>query len=498
MRLKLRFLFLLSLFGLLQEAFPQNTPKNWHVADTFGNLRFSVLADTLILVDQNLFSIQMNKESILFKEDPFQVVQKTDGSVKWNPLISGFYSQENESGITIFKTQTGKPVSDRKFEKVTRLGSSLIAKEKKNSIWVWKPGMAEELEVDSFSEHGLNSLLWTKNGMVFVDARQRTNFISLPASERRFSPEFSYLLLDSQWVCLSRKYRDITKYSGGFWWNDTSYLDTISGKVQLQTPTQSRKKIGDSLLFVNQNFLLVRSKKNWVIFTAAGKKIKIPKPIRWKEIKDSLMAINTSNCWRLVSISGQNAEVNKTISEPFFFQEGLILVKAGKRYGFIDQHGFIRIACRYDSIRPFVEGTAAFRLENQWGCLDKNEKISIQPHYEEISDFRNGLAAAQREKKWGLINSLGEIKLPFEFDSITLEYHSGWKIRRRSWAGWADLDGKIRIQPKYFNSIEVPGGWHKVIRENRSGLINKEGIVILPTEYRYIIFESTQGLIIYY
>lgn len=497
MRPKLRFLFLIAFFGFLNNVFCQTKPKIWNAADTTGKTHFSVFADTLVVIDQGLFQVQIKGENILFREDPFQVILKTKSS-KWSPIMPGLYQQEDESGISLMDSKTGKRVSQRKFERIIKSESGLLAKEKQKPIWIWRPGQPEELEVDSFTENTQNQLLWTSKGMVVVDKNQRTNFISLPPSDRKFSPGFDYLLADSQWICLNRKQPDFSSFSGGFWWNDTAYLDTLKNLVYLQTPTQTRKKIADSARVASNQFLLIKQKRTWFVLTSMGKKIKTQKPNGWKILNDSLLAIKTSKNWRIVSLTGHFAEVNKTITEIHHFQDGLLLAKAGKRFGFIDLHGFIRIACRYDTILPFFNGRAAFRLENQWGCLDKNEKIIIQPHFEEISGFRNGIAAASRDKKWGLINFNGDIILPFEYDSISPERHSGWKIQRKGWKGWADVEGKIRIQPKYFNSIGVSGSWHKVIRESRIGLINPEGTIILPTDYQYITLQNAQGLILYY
>lgn len=412
--------------------------------------------------------------------------------------MPGFYLQEDESGISLMETKTGKRVSQRRFERIIKSESGLLAKEKQKPFWIWRPGQPEELEVDSFSENTRNQLLWTSKGMVIVDKNQRTNFVSLPPSNRKFSPGFDYLLTDSQWICLDKRQPDFFHFPGGIWWNDTAYLDTLKKLVFLQTPTQVRKKIADSVSIASNQFLILKQKKSWFVLTSIGKKIKTQKPTGWKILNDSLLAIKTSKNWQIVTLAGNQAEVNKTISELHNFQDGLVLAKAGRRFGFIDLHGFIRIACRYDTILPFFNGRAAFRLENQWGCLDKNEKIIIQPHFEEITGFRNGIAAARRDKKWGIINTVGEIILPFEYDSISPERLSGWKIQRKGWKGWADLEGKIRIQPKYFNSIEVSGSWHKVIRESRLGLINPTGTTILSTDYQYITFHKTQGLILYY
>lgn len=498
MRLKLLLLFLILLSGTILSGFGQSKPRLWHVADISGQNLFSVWADTVNSVDKNLYSFRLGDEGYLIKDTPLGLLARRK-NMSWAAVLPGIVQQK--SGGKAFKlihSNTLIPVSSLDFDEIRLFQNSILVKVVNKPQWIWQPGKSEEIWADSISTLGEKLLLWTSKGLVFVNKELNVNFIAINNKQRNFSPGMAYFLSDSLWNSVNGQYRSFKLRPNSYWWNDTTYLDSSNRITNLQSPNISFKKLGDSVFVFSSGFLKYKERKTWFVRTASGKKIKTGPILDFNMINDTLLSVKTKKGLKLIAASGFNSDVNKTIGWLGFFQEGLLLAKAGKRYGFIDLHGLIRIACRYDTILPFVEGLSAARIGSQWGFLDRNERIAIQPHFERVSTFRNGHASVFRESKWALINRQGEAVLPFDYDKIEPEIGSGWKIVRQGWTGWANSNGNIVIQPKYFNSIEAQAGCHKVVRDGRFGLIDSSGKKILPLEFQQISIDSTQGLILYY
>lgn len=466
------------------------------MADTSGNLKFSVFADSLRYLGKEYYALSLGKQEFLFLQEPFQV-KKIQEEIRLMPGINGLIKEVQPDGnFRLLNLVKLTPIKNQLFDSLWIENDMVLVRIPASRKWIFQPGTSEEIQVDSVSKNNGLMSLWTKTGVIFLYPHGQ-QFVALPASSRVFSPGFQYLLSDTNWIPVQRSGRPFSYKQQGYWWNDSSYLDVENLEVFFQSPSIPRKKIADSIHVCNHRFLLLKIRKKWEVLTAAGVKIKIQTPLACRMIHDSLLAINTKGGWRLVFPNGEQNEINKTISEPVNFQEGLLLAKAGKRFGFIDLQGFIRIACRYDSILPFSEGLAALSLGGQWGFLDKSERLVIQPHFEEVTPFRFGLAAAKRDGLWGLINKNGEEVLPFQYDGLSPETQGGWRIRKSGWTGFANSNGKIVFQPRYFNSIEASRHWHIVVRNQKFGLINPNGQIIVPVDCHSITFESSQNLIIY-
>lgn len=103
----------------------------------------------------------------------------------------------------------------------------------------------------------------------------------------------------------------------------------------------------------------------------------------------------------------------------------VFLDKKINKQGVIDVNGTILIEPKYDKIRPFNEGLAAFVSdEGFWGFLDKKGTVVVKPQFNQMAitddlpnqhPFNEGLAAVGRDGKWGYINTKGKMVIPMKF-----------------------------------------------------------------------------------
>ena len=63
---------------------------------------------------------------------------------------------------------------------------------------------------------------------------------------------------------------------------------------------------------------------------------------------------------------------------------GLVAIKQGPNYGFINAKGEIVIAPKYEEVTDFRLNRAAFRLNDKWGIIDTNVKVIVAAQFDNI------------------------------------------------------------------------------------------------------------------
>ena len=485
-------------FGFIQVFFSLEVacaqPKMWHSARTDGHILFSVFADTLIALDSNLYLIRDKKQNIIFRNHPFQPVLRT--SLDFSPCIPGWTLISDQSHLQLVRNQTPESPLPIKFSRVETWHLSLLGQTDKK--WVWQPGSPFELWADSVHIHPNKLVLFQDQGIVLVDTTLKATAFPIRGEKRLLSPHFTYVLTDSVWQPIGADHRAMIQKRNGFWWNDTSLVDSSNRQIFMQTSHRERTLIGDSVSILHPNFLFLRRQGKNTLITSTGAKLKLFKNFKFSLIADTLIAVSMDKGNFIVTVSGRKTKLNRTITAVKGVSDGLIMAKDKKRFGFVDMNGFIRIACRYDSLLPFYQGLAGAKINNRWGFVNRDEKIIVQPHFQEVLGPREKLYAVNNDGKWGLLRTDGEMVLSCQFDAIQPSALSGWYVKKGNWQGWANENGRVMIQPKYFSTIELAFGKISLTRNNEKGLVDSEGTTILPIDYQYIIIDPGCNRILFY
>lgn len=116
----------------------------------------------------------------------------------------------------------------------------------------------------------------------------------------------------------------------------------------------------------------------------------------------------------------------------------------------------------YQTVFEYKEGIAKVRKRNKFGFIDTSEKIVIPVVFDEIRDYKYGVAAAKKGKNWGFIDKAGNWVVKNNYDEV-----------------------------EDFSELGLSSVTHKF----KSGIINKEGKIIVPIQFdgiRYIsIFKDS-------
>lgn len=194
----------------------------------------------------------------------------------------------------------------------------------------------------------------------------------------------------------------------------------------------------------------------------------------------------------------------------------------------IDKDNNIILPYKYHRIEELESGMYLVYLSTgyggNYGLLDQEFKEVIAPKYTNIRLIQDMLIASTSSTFYGsrgnvgLIDLKGSIVLPFEYSSIEFATCGLVWIHKDQKIGLATTDGKILLTPQYGKVEKFINGFAKVnnghwyeydedygrysvrtvteFSEGKWGLINSEGILILPPIYDSIrVLEDTQIIV---
>ncbi|MBO4954381.1 MAG: WG repeat-containing protein, partial [Clostridia bacterium] len=93
------------------------------------------------------------------------------------------------------------------------------------------------------------------------------------------------------------------------------------------------------------------------------------------------------------------------------------VMDANNKWGFANVYGGVIVKPRFNAVKPFSNGLAAYYNNGKWGFVDSNDKIVIPNEYTNVGFYRDGLVPVEKGNKWGFLNANGEIVIPFIYDN---------------------------------------------------------------------------------
>lgn len=173
-------------------------------------------------------------------------------------------------------------------------------------------------------------------------------------------------------------------------------------------------------------------------------------------------------------------EVIPTIYERTYpFSEGFAEVKRGDRFGYIDYDGNIVLPLEYTSSQPFRGGYAPVSKIDEngieiCGIIDKKGNFNEVKGTESISSFNNGVARAWRD--------FGEIYIDVNGNEVKNTEAVNAEIAKRY--------DKVRNY-KEGRAVVVDEVWPEW--QNKYGVVDEEGKIVIPVEYSYI-YDYCEGM----
>lgn len=125
------------------------------------------------------------------------------------------------------------------------------------------------------------------------------------------------------------------------------------------------------------------------------------------------------------------------------------------KYGFVDRAGKTTIAPKYDEASCYRDGLALVEEGNKWGYIDKTGKNVVAPQYNEATTFSEKLAfVVSSNGAPTAIDEKGNVKFTLadaeQVETVSEGFIAFSTVTERGerW-GFADIEGKVRISPRY-------------------------------------------------
>ncbi|MDQ3051555.1 MAG: WG repeat-containing protein [Bacteroidota bacterium] len=135
------------------------------------------------------------------------------------------------------------------------------------------------------------------------------------------------------------------------------------------------------------------------------------------------------------------------------FKNGLVGIKVGEKWGFLNTEGKLAIPAKYDYVSEFNGGYAVAKLGATYIVLNtKGVEALVQgAPVLEIKDFSENLAPFRSsDKKFGFIGTDGKIAIPAQFESVGY-FRDGlaWAKTVSGSLGYINTKGEWAIQPQF-------------------------------------------------
>ena len=175
------------------------------------------------------------------------------------------------------------------------------------------------------------------------------------------------------------------------------------------------------------------------------------------------------------------------------FHEGLTDCWDGKKLGFVDEKGRMKIPARF-AVTPyqsgFYEGLSAVGIDfGKWGFIDKTGKFVIPPKYFQARQFHDGLAAVGTWKDghgytWAFIDHKGRQVGPV-FNDVK-DFQDGFAIvslvSKTEQAGVMSKDGKLTVIDAW-ELDDYQEGLMGFVKNGLAGFMDKSGKVVIQAKF---------------
>lgn len=204
------------------------------------------------------------------------------------------------------------------------------------------------------------------------------------------------------------------------------------------------------------------------------------------------------------------------------FQDGVVGIQVGKKWGYLNTEGKLVISPKYDvanvfsngfstvrssgkwmivgatgteitfsdnvtDAKPFSEGLAPIRIDDMWGFASTNGNTAIKPIFKSVGYFSKGLAWAKTtDGKVGFINQKGEWVIKPKYEAAK-DFSEGF-ARVKLAGNWTFVDtkGNEINTPTADTFGDFSDGLAYAKTEGKVGFINKEGKMVIEQQFEKV------------
>jgi hypothetical protein len=164
------------------------------------------------------------------------------------------------------------------------------------------------------------------------------------------------------------------------------------------------------------------------------------------------------------------------------------------KWGYLNEAGQLSIADKYDDLREFNEGFAAYCKGGLWGYIDSKGNEKIPARYRTVKTYSEGIGVVQDlNGHFHLLHSNGNtIADSLRYDDIS-KFQEGKSVVNRGYLyGFIDKSAKVVIEPTYHSARSFVDGLAMVQIDNSFGFIDHDNHTIIPIQYDKIWYPKEE------
>ncbi len=162
------------------------------------------------------------------------------------------------------------------------------------------------------------------------------------------------------------------------------------------------------------------------------------------------------------------------------FSQGLARVEdCNGKSGFIDRCWEEVIPCIYEYCGDFLNGLAKIRLKDKTGYINREGVLVIDTAYKSIQGFRNEQFIVNSDAGFALLDANGTTKKFSIYDEYSFAFSGFISVRKNGKWGLTDRDGKLVVECKYNEPLEVWDGLLLAVDDSGGSYIDTFGNVVL-------------------
>ncbi|MDE6485143.1 MAG: WG repeat-containing protein [Duncaniella sp.] len=167
------------------------------------------------------------------------------------------------------------------------------------------------------------------------------------------------------------------------------------------------------------------------------------------------------------------------------YDENYIVVKRNGKWGIIDYNGIVIISIKYGEIIEFNKDTVRVKMHIQDSCAAEIDWMGneIYPIYQDNSAW---IYESRLNKRYGMMDENHQPITGLEYSRIEYLYGNCFKALKENKWGIMDRSGKILLSFEYDSVFHISHGYSKIAKgqlwNQKWGVLNPNGQIIIPTE----------------
>ncbi len=163
------------------------------------------------------------------------------------------------------------------------------------------------------------------------------------------------------------------------------------------------------------------------------------------------------------------------------FENGLVPIKQGDKWGYLNTEGKVAIPAKYESVTDFNGGYAPVKRDGKYFIINTSGEESevdgagvsdVKTFSEKLAPFRAA------DKKFGFVDENGKIAIPAQFESVGyFKEGLAWAKTADKKVGYINAKGEWAVNPKYDvgKNFEKESGLARIKSGDRWGYVTKTG-----------------------